>query len=247
LFGLFVVCVEGIQDIQLMELASRGFQKRHVNGLARCIENDSRLSLAEKRGWKASKENGRKLFDPKLGGGYAVFDERPLSTEIKKYCVQDVVHMPALRELYRAKLCDVWWSKIEAETAARVNLSQSKHFNGQGMHMAKAPAGWEYFRPSWAERQSRVLLTLRRDSAVTPPAPIRRVISSQVDSGQEPDSDLAAILGALNIQGNRSGRRSSYRDEFRFDDGDDSDRYDGDDRDFTAYDSECGYCGGCSY
>jgi hypothetical protein len=82
---------------------------------------------------------------------------------------------------------------------------------------------------------------------VTPPAPTRRVISSQVDSGQEPDSDLAAILGALNIQGNRSGRGSSYRDEFRFDDGDDSDRYDGDDRDFTACDSECGYYGGCSY
>jgi exonuclease 3'-5' domain-containing protein 1 len=108
LFGLFGVRVAGIEDVQLMELASRNFSKRFINGLAKCIERDSTLPYAEKREWKASKERGHKLFDPNLGGGYAVFDERPLSTEINKYCVQDVIHMPVLRELYRAKLCDVW-------------------------------------------------------------------------------------------------------------------------------------------
>lgn len=107
LFGLFGVRVKGIEDIQLMELASRGFQKRHVNGLAKCIERDSTLPFAVKREWRASKERGYRLFDPNLGGSYAVFDERPLSAEIQKYCVQDVIHMPALRELYQAKLCDV--------------------------------------------------------------------------------------------------------------------------------------------
>jgi exonuclease 3'-5' domain-containing protein 1 len=170
LFGLFGICVGGIEDVQLMELASRSFPKRFINGLAKCVERDSTLPHAEKREWKASKERGHKLFDPNLGGGYAVFDERPLSAEINKYCVQDVLHMPALRELYRAKLCDVWWKKIESETAVRIKLSQGRHFNGQGMHMAKAPAGWEHFRPSLTERLSRTLLTLRRDSAVTSPA-----------------------------------------------------------------------------
>jgi exonuclease 3'-5' domain-containing protein 1 len=241
LFGLFGVRVAGIEDVQLMELASRNFPKRFINGLAKCIERDSTLPYAEKREWKANKERGHKLFDPNLGGGYAVFDERPLSTEISKYCVQDVIHMPALRELYRAKLCDVWWRKIEAETVARIKLSQGRHFNGQGMHMAKAPPGWEHFRPSWAERQSRVLLTRRRDSAVTSPATIRMAVPSQVRSRQEPDSDLIAVLGALSIQGSRSGQGSSYRDELTFND------EDGGDGDFTACDSECGYCGSCSY
>ncbi|KAI7214865.1 hypothetical protein KC343_g771 [Hortaea werneckii] len=170
LFGLFGIRVQGIEDIQLMELASRGFQKRHVNGLAKCIERDSALPFAVRREFRASKERGHKLFDPNLGGGYAVFDERPLSAEIQKYCVQDVMHMPALGELYRAKLCDVWWRKVEAETLARIELSQGRTFNGQGMHMAKAPVGWEHFRPSLAEKQSRVLLIQRRDSAATAPA-----------------------------------------------------------------------------
>lgn len=246
LFGLFGIRVGGIEDIQLMELASRGFQKRFINGLAKCIERDSTLSFAEKREWKASKEKGHKLFDPELGGGYAVFDARPLSTDIQKYCVQDVIHMPALRELYRSKLCDAWWRKIEVETSARIDLSQSKTFNGQGRHMAKAPAGWEYFRPSWTERQSRSLLTRRRDSATTSPPTtspptFRSLASNQSSHTEDPTDDVLTGFGALSIQGKRSdyGRSYGYSSV--------SDDEDGDARDFTACDSECGYCGSCSY
>lgn len=86
------------RHIHLMELASRNFSKRFINGLAKCIKRDSPFSFAEKREWRASKDRGHRLFDPGLGGGYAVFDERPLSAEIQKYCVQDVMHMPVLRE-----------------------------------------------------------------------------------------------------------------------------------------------------
>ena len=64
LFGLYEIRVAGIEDLQLMELASRNFSKRHINGLAKCIERDSALPLAEKREWKVNKERGRKLFDP---------------------------------------------------------------------------------------------------------------------------------------------------------------------------------------
>lgn len=259
LFGLFDIRVKGIEDIQLMELASRGFQKRHVNGLAKCIERDSNLPFAVRREWRASKERGHKLFDPDLGGGYAVFDERPLSAEIQKYCVQDVIHMPALRELYRAKLCDAWWRKIEAETLARIKLSQGRTFNGQGMHMAKAPIGWEHFRPSLAERQSRVLLIQRRDSAATvpatAPASVGRVVSVQSGATTDTTSALLTSLEALSLQGSQSGhsRPHSDRDDFAFDDRDDfafDDENDfafDDARDFTACDSECGYCGSCDY
>ena len=241
LFGLFDIRVKGIEDIQLMELASRGFQKRHVNGLAKCIERDSNLPFAVRREWRASKERGHKLFDPNLGGGYAVFDERPLSAEIQKYCVQDVIHMPALRELYRAKLCDGWWRKIEAETTARINLSQGRNFNGQGMHMAKAPAGWEYFRPSLTERSSRTLLTVRRDSATASPPTSRSLASIRTSHTEDPADDILTGFGALSIQGGRSdyGRSYGYSSV--------SDDEDGDARDFTACDSECGYCGSCSY
>lgn len=244
LFGLFGVRVRGIEDVQLMELASRNFQKRHINGLAKCIERDSTLSFKDKREWKDGKERGKRLFDPNLGGGYAVFDERPLSTEIKKYCVQDVIHMPALRELYRAKLCDAWWRKIEDETSARVRLSQGRTFNGQGMHMAEGPRSWQHWRPTAVEKRSRTLLASRRDS-VGSPAVEAASAGSSLDRGVgEREVDLSEIMNALAIGNRRRGLGYSgrYRSSFDY-----ADERDDDSKDFTACDSECGYCGGCDY
>lgn len=167
-----------------------------------------------------------------------MFDERPLSSEIQKYCVQDVIHIPALRELYRAKLCDVWWRKIEVEKAARIALSQGKFVNGQGMHMAKAPAGWEHSRPSWTERQSRSLLTSCRDSVASSSVALRETISAQVCPMEGHDSDLLLTLGALSIQGSRSGFKRSYQDERDFDNEDDKHDRDDDTRDFAACNSK---------
>ncbi|KAK3669791.1 hypothetical protein LTR78_010308 [Recurvomyces mirabilis] len=244
LFGLFNVRVQGIEDVQLMELASRSFSKRHINGLAKCIERDSTLSFKDKCEWKDGKERGKRLFDPKLGGGYAVFDERPLSAEIKTYCVQDVLHMPALRELYRAKLCDAWWRRIEDETSARVRLSQGRSFNGQGMHMAEGPRSWQHWRPSAVEKQSRVLLTIRPDSVASPAVAVTRAESGLDRGVGEREVDLSEIMSVLAIGSRRRGLGYSARDRSSFDY---EHERDDEARDFTACDSECGYCGSCDY
>ncbi|KAK4890052.1 hypothetical protein LTR49_028752 [Elasticomyces elasticus] len=128
MFGLYEIRVDGIEDLQFRELASRSFSKKHVNGLAKCIERDSTIPFVERRRWQVVKDNGKNLFDPQLGGSYAVFDQRPLSKDIKEYCTQDVTFMPYLREVYRRKLCDALWSQIETETDERVQLSQSPTF-----------------------------------------------------------------------------------------------------------------------
>ncbi|KAK3615502.1 hypothetical protein LTR22_027413 [Elasticomyces elasticus] len=45
LFGHYEICIAGIKDLQLMELASRNFSKRNINGLAKCTKRDTeRLS-----------------------------------------------------------------------------------------------------------------------------------------------------------------------------------------------------------
>jgi exonuclease 3'-5' domain-containing protein 1 len=245
LFGLFGVRVSGIEDLQLMELASRNFSKRHVNGLAKCIERDSALPFEERREWRCIKENGRRLFDPSLGGGYGVFDQRPLSTEIQTYCVQDVIHMPALREIYRAKLCDAWWRKIETETTARVRLSQGVSFNGKGMHMATGPASWQYWRPSLAEMQSRTLITSRRDSVVSPAPTAGSATSDRSRPVEGSGIGLIAAFAALDVGRSRVdlGHSSRYLSDF---DDDEDDRHD-DFGDFSACDSECGYCGSCDH
>lgn len=158
LYSLYGVDVNGVEDLQLLELASRRFSRRCVNGLAKCIEQDSTIAQDEKNQWRKAKHQGRQLFNPQLGGDFTVFDRRPLSADIIHYCIQDVMFMPHLREMYRGKLHDAWWTKIAEETKARIALSQSTSFNGKGRHMAMAPTGWAQWEPTPSERLSRRLL-----------------------------------------------------------------------------------------
>ncbi|KZL80138.1 3 -5 exonuclease [Colletotrichum incanum] len=142
LFAHFGISLDGVQDIQLMEFASRVAHKSYLCGLAKCIDRDSPLTPEERRTWSVVKEMGRKLFDPACGGGYAVFNKRPLPREILQYCIQDVQHLPQLWLAYNQKLTPDWKVLVREESQARIKLSQSAEFSGQGRHMALPPVGW---------------------------------------------------------------------------------------------------------
>ncbi|KAL2201944.1 exonuclease [Sarocladium strictum] len=136
------VQLAGIQDLQLMELATRNFSRRHVNGLARCIERDASLSLEENQQWKRCKDKGVHLFAPERGGSYKVFNDRPLREEIREYCVQDVHFLPRLWDCYNRKLSQTWRKKVTTATMDRVGESQSSSYVPHGQHKALAPLGW---------------------------------------------------------------------------------------------------------
>ncbi|RYP88538.1 hypothetical protein DL770_004619 [Monosporascus sp. CRB-9-2] len=143
LYGHYGIDLAGVQDLQLMELATRMFAgRRFLSGLSKCIEKDAPLTAAERLAWKAAKEKGVRLFAPERGGSYRVFDERPLSEDIRLYCVQDVRFLPRLWSRYDARLTPLWRQRVRDAAAERVALSQSAGFNGKGKHMALAPRGW---------------------------------------------------------------------------------------------------------
>ncbi|KAL2828328.1 ribonuclease H-like domain-containing protein [Aspergillus pseudoustus] len=142
LYAHFGIHLAGIQDIQLLELATRSGSKRLINGLARCIEREAGLSWSETREWKDIKDNGKRLFAPERGGSYEVFNARPLSEGIIKYCAQDVRILPRLWSVYNGKLGWRWKEKIEAATLDRINVCFQAGYNGVGRHMAQAPSGW---------------------------------------------------------------------------------------------------------
>ncbi|KAE8360863.1 hypothetical protein BDV27DRAFT_161282 [Aspergillus caelatus] len=98
LYNCFGITLAGVQDLQLMELATRNFSKKYVHGLAKCIENDAPMTLSERNAWKLGKEKGLKLFAPERGGSYEVFNVWPLALDILRV-VQDIL------ELYHT-LCD---------------------------------------------------------------------------------------------------------------------------------------------
>jgi exonuclease 3'-5' domain-containing protein 1 len=139
LFSLFGIKVAGISDIQLMELATRSFSKRLINGLAKCMGRDLPMTPAERLEWNMTKERGLKLFAPERGGSYEVFNVRPLSGEMMEYCKQDVQYLPRLWLHYSSKMNPDWEIKVEDATRDRIRLSQSAHFQGKGQHMALGP------------------------------------------------------------------------------------------------------------
>lgn len=249
LHSLYGIRVAGIEDLQLMELASRGFSRRCVNGLAKCIERDTALGSTERQRWQKVKDRGRELFDPARGGNYAVFDRRPLTADVMDYCVQDVVFMPHLREVYRAKLCDEWWSRIEAETQARIRLSQSPGFNGKGRHMAEGPRAWLNWWPTAEQKASRTLF----ENDVRKRAETFGASVGSSESGEGELEELSSMVGSMRLQ---VDQRSLWaiRDHVSDEEagrGWTSNSYDSDEadssRDLTACDSECGYCGRCPY
>ncbi|KAJ5292110.1 hypothetical protein N7478_001361 [Penicillium angulare] len=141
LYAHFRVHLAGIQDIQLLELATRSGSRRFINGLARCIERDASLTRSEASAWKIIKDNGRRLFAPERGGSYEVFNSRPLSETIIKYCAQDVRILPKLWAFYNGKLGGRLRGKLEVATSDRINVCFQAEYTGVGRHMAESPSG----------------------------------------------------------------------------------------------------------
>ncbi|KAJ4161695.1 uncharacterized protein LMH87_007718 [Akanthomyces muscarius] len=138
----FGIRLGGIQDLQLMELATRKFARRTVKSLVRCIEQDSQLTLRDRTAWMKCKDDGVRLFLPERGGSYEVFDQRPLSAEILRYCVQDVHLLPRLWTRYDRKMTKKWWWRVGRESAERVRSSQSSDYVSHGKDKALAPKSW---------------------------------------------------------------------------------------------------------
>jgi len=140
LFSHYGIALQGIEDVQLMENASRAKRsKEFLAGLARCIEYDTHGS--QKDTWKAVKARGELLFAPEKGGSYEVFNRRPLTSEMIAYCIGDVMHLPALRSFYWNRLTPDWKVKVGDETINRVRESQSPNYQPQGPTKRYGPWG----------------------------------------------------------------------------------------------------------
>ncbi len=147
LYSHFGIRLQGVEDVQLMENATRPNDRReYVCGLDRCIQYDAPLSPTEKLEWKAAKQRGVELFHPSKGGSFEVFNQRPLTDEIVRYCVNDVVFLAMLRDVYWEKLENMeggrqWAQRVEEETRNRVALSQDEDYEPQGEDKCYGPWG----------------------------------------------------------------------------------------------------------
>lgn len=148
LYAHYGIKLQGVRDIQLMESARRLYthRRRYLSGLSKCIE-EAPFDKGEKDQWRLCKATGEALWNPKKGGSYGVFDARPLSDDIIKYCVGDVQYLPKLYFKYRCET--VRWNNLIAEASQkRVCLSQTADYQPDGPGRALSP---------WSAEQNRLL------------------------------------------------------------------------------------------
>jgi exonuclease 3'-5' domain-containing protein 1 len=143
LFSHYNISVDGIKDLQLMELATRNFSREYIAGLAKCIRKCGTISSSVKAEWQLGKDSTSRLYDPKRGGRYEVFNQRPMKPEIVRYCAWDVALLPELWKAYSAGLRPAgqafWRRKVRAATEERIKLSQSAGYDPHAKSKTRGP------------------------------------------------------------------------------------------------------------
>ena len=152
LFAHFGVALQGIEDVQLMESATRKTttSRRLLNGLARCVEENVLMSSgrSELASWKLAKDKGARLFQKEHGGSYEVFNQRPIPKDIISYCVGDVQYLPELRRRFWTQQTSGWRDLVYEESKSRVAMSQRSNYQPHGPDRTKAP---------WSKEQNNAL------------------------------------------------------------------------------------------
>lgn len=115
------VRLAGVIDVQLLENASRVGNKTYLNGLDKCVQRDLRLTYTEAQRWARTKQEVKALMHVPNGNDDNIFARRPLDAKTLQYCVNDVVYLPALHNLYVKRINgSAWLGKAMDESARRV-------------------------------------------------------------------------------------------------------------------------------
>ncbi|KAK4960216.1 hypothetical protein LTR10_003109 [Elasticomyces elasticus] len=144
LYALCDVRLVGVVDVQLLELASRRGPKHVVCGLAVCLEHEHALPSSGLHDWQTTKTEVFKIFDPKLGGSYEVFNIRPLPQILIDYCAGDIEVLPTLSAIYEGRLNYHWSEKARIETERRLEESRGPAYKHLGKHKIFGPKDWRF-------------------------------------------------------------------------------------------------------
>lgn len=150
LFAHYGVALQVVRDVQLMESATRETtrSRKHMNGLAKCIESYARMNVRDTKSWNVAKEKGEQLFKRERGVSYKIFNQRPIPEDIILYCVGDVQYVPTLHAIFWSQT-NRWRDLVDDETKRRVSSTQKpEYLPHAGPNRALAP---------WSEEQNRTL------------------------------------------------------------------------------------------
>ncbi|KAL2060642.1 hypothetical protein VTL71DRAFT_9283 [Oculimacula yallundae] len=130
LFHQYGIKLQGIIDVQIMELCCRYSRTTYLSGLNKCIDQYLWLCSEEREEWSEIKNSGR----DHCGNDYSLWEKRPLPDILLSYAANDTVFMPHLFAFFRFRLecypdrCH----RVVVESARRVQESQQPDFESSG-------------------------------------------------------------------------------------------------------------------
>lgn len=140
LFANYQVKLEGAEDLQLMELASREDSTQRgadIIGLRDCLERDAGLSRDEMTEMVKTKSRGRNLMNDY--SDLKPFNRRPMRTDVWNYCIRDVLYLPKLRREYWDRLDPTWQRIVLEESAYRAKTSRESWYDPDGYGKKLSP------------------------------------------------------------------------------------------------------------
>mmetsp|Transcript_7913 Transcript_7913/g.18536 ORF Transcript_7913/g.18536 Transcript_7913/m.18536 type:complete len:524 (-) Transcript_7913:82-1653(-) len=116
LYNQFSITPAGIFDVQIAEILDRKYSAgthMHRHSQTKCLQACERLSDKQKEFANWINEEGKRLFEPKHGGRYEVFRERPLNLGLLVYSAHDARYLFDLYEQYANNLPQQWMAEVE--------------------------------------------------------------------------------------------------------------------------------------
>ncbi|KAH7311520.1 ribonuclease H-like domain-containing protein [Stachybotrys elegans] len=135
LWAHYGVGLEGVTDVQLLENAYRSGDKTYVRGLKACVQADLKLKAMEINRWTQTKKEVQDLM------ARDIFSCRPLDPKVMQYCVNDVVYLPALHDIYTRHLDRQSLEQVKYESARRVALARDPAYNPESEMKKLGPWG----------------------------------------------------------------------------------------------------------
>ncbi|KAJ9138209.1 3-5 exonuclease [Pleurostoma richardsiae] len=135
LWALYQVGIKGVTDIQLLENVSRAGDKTYVHGLDKTVQSDLKLGFMELHRWMRTKREVKTLM------ATDIFSTRPMDSKTTQYCVNDVIHLPALHALYLKGIGRDSLLRVKEESARRVDEAHSPGYEPLSRNKTLGPWG----------------------------------------------------------------------------------------------------------
>lgn len=135
LWAHFRVALACVTDIQLLENASRPdwVDKNRLGGLENAVKYDIKLGFMDRERWIRTRREVRNSMSED------VFSTRPVASSTLQHCVNDVVHLPALRKYYMSRISQEWLAKAREESHRRLAGARSPGWETQSLDEAFGP------------------------------------------------------------------------------------------------------------